>query len=734
MTLSVTLLCRRHYISHGPIRPILDAFPKTNKRSFRHQWYEKYSWLEYSVDKDAAFCFVCRNFSLVKGSQSSSTFTTTGFNDWSKALARNRGFDKHSMSLDHKGADNAYCEFLSAKPIIAQLSQEAERQQTQREVQIRKNRSVIGRLFDIIRVIGKLGMPLRGHREDESSDNKGLFRELVEFLASSGDEILSDHLQNMAANATYLSATIQNEMIEIIGESILDAIRENVGTAGIFSVLMDETTDASHTEQVSIMVRFVDKNATDEANIVNERLIGIVSATQTTGEALTELLLTVLDNNSLNVQDIVGQGYDGGSNMSGGAKGVQARIKSLNPRAMYTHCFAHCLNRALVNAICSREHAAARNFFGIVELAYTFVEGSAARHHQFITAQERLLVGTNDSALHLKGLSETRWNCRSESLTRLAKTEVYQAVIETIDYVINTTSDGSVRGVAAGLRHSLTDFQFIVQLFALRPVLAAINETSIILQNPHLDLLNANRHITNLSSVLSTLRADTTWEEALSCAQVLADKLGIDAAFPETRKRKVPNRLLHKISASTDANDMTSDTVPVASLKMRAEYFALLDRLTHEIRDRFPDKLKMFSPLQRANMDMLDATIHLAQLAETYGIEEERLVAQWQLFRQSCGRQRDVSIASTFLVVPREHEALRMAYQVLLTLPVTSAGVERSFSRLSFIKSKLRTTMTQPRLQALMLCAVEKDVLRGLSSDILVAKFASKADRRMDLG
>lgn len=184
-------------------------------------------------------------------------------------MARNRGFEKHSMSIDHVGAANAYREYLSSKPIMSLLSHEAERQESQRKVQIRKNRNTVGRLFDIIRLIGKLGMPFRGHREDGSSDNKGLFRELVDFLAASGDEILSDHLQNMAANATYLSPTIQNEMIDIIGESVLEVVLEQVKAAQIFSVLMDETTDASHIEQVSIMVRFVDKSATVEAKYTN---------------------------------------------------------------------------------------------------------------------------------------------------------------------------------------------------------------------------------------------------------------------------------------------------------------------------------------------------------------------------------------------------------------------------------------------------------------------------------
>lgn len=39
-----------------------------------------------------------------------------------------------------------------------------------------------------------------------------------------------------------------------------------------------------------------------------------------------------------------GQGYDGASNMSSGAVGVQARIMKEAPLATYVHCNGHCLN------------------------------------------------------------------------------------------------------------------------------------------------------------------------------------------------------------------------------------------------------------------------------------------------------------------------------------------------------------------------------------------------------
>ena len=66
-----------------------------------------------------------------------------------------------------------------------------------------------------------------------------------------------------------------------------------------------------------------------------------------------------------------------------------------------------------------------------------------------------------------------------------------------------------------------------------------------------------------------------------------------------------------------------------------------------------------------------------------------------------------------------------------MTTVHTTAPVERGFSKLSMVKSKLRSTMSQGRLEALNLASVERDILLNLNDADLVARFASQADRRM---
>ena len=50
--------------------------------------------------------------------------------------------------------------------------------------------------------------------------------------------------------------------------------------------------------------------------------------------------------------------------MTGRYFGLQARVKMESPKALYVHCYAHCLNLVLVDT--TKGNKTARNFFGIL--------------------------------------------------------------------------------------------------------------------------------------------------------------------------------------------------------------------------------------------------------------------------------------------------------------------------------------------------------------------------------
>ncbi|XP_042386310.1 uncharacterized protein LOC121977979, partial [Zingiber officinale] len=61
-----------------------------------------------------------------------------------------------------------------------------------------------------------------------------------------------------------------------------------------------------------------------------------------------------------------------------------------------------------------------------------------------------------------------------------------------------------------------------------------------------------------------------------------------------------------------------------------------------------------------------------------------------------------------------------IAYRILLTIPVSVASAERSFSKLKLIKSYLRSTMSQERLNNLAILSIEKKILSKLEYKNLI--------------
>jgi hypothetical protein len=71
-----------------------------------------------------------------------------------------------------------------------------------------------------------------------------------------------------------------------------------------------------------------------------------------------------------------------------------------------------------------------------------------------------------------------------------------------------------------------------------------------------------------------------------------------------------------------------------------------------------------------------------------------------------------------------------IAYRILLTIPVTVASAEWSFAKLKLLRSYMRTTMTQERLNGLAIIALENGILEKIKYEDVIEDFISKNARR----
>jgi hypothetical protein len=67
---------------------------------------------------------------------------------------------------------------------------------------------------------------------------------------------------------------------------------------------------------------------------------------------------------------------------------------------------------------------------------------------------------------------------------------------------------------------------------------------------------------------------------------------------------------------------------------------------------------------------------------------------------------------------------------VLLTMHVTVESAERNFSKLKLIKTYLRSSMSQERLNGLTTLSIENDMLENIDVDVIINDFVSQIARR----
>ena len=252
---------------------------------------------------------------------------------------------------------------------------------TNRAQQIKDNRERLKPIIKLILFCGRNGLALRGHRDygiftlDQPTEKYGNLHALLRFRAESGEVAVSEKILTAPKNARYLHYEIQNEIIHILGDQIINVLLKRINDSEYFSVLADETTDISGIEQLNICICYY-YNST-----ICEDFLTFLPVYDLTGKSHAKSILDTLKGYNINLNKMIGQGYDGASAMSGEFKGVQSEIRRECPTALFVHCSSHCLNISLSKGSIVQ---AIRNTVGTMSEVITFINASAKRLHYFI--------------------------------------------------------------------------------------------------------------------------------------------------------------------------------------------------------------------------------------------------------------------------------------------------------------------------------------------------------------
>ncbi|XP_057660730.1 uncharacterized protein LOC130896567 [Diorhabda carinulata] len=175
---------------------------------------------------------------------------------------------------------------------------------------------VLRRVVATIRFLGERGLGFRGTDEHFDSPHNGNYLGALELIAQF-DLFLRLHIENYGnkgkGNVSYLSKTVCDEFITLMGDVLLERIKSEMKDAKYWGLIVDSTPDVSH----------VDHH---------------------TGISLKHELLSLFRKHDLLINDCRAQSYDNARNMSRKYQGLQAHIKELNALAFYVPCIGHSLN------------------------------------------------------------------------------------------------------------------------------------------------------------------------------------------------------------------------------------------------------------------------------------------------------------------------------------------------------------------------------------------------------
>ena len=173
------------------------------------------------------------------------------------------------------------------------------------------------------------------------SVHKSNYLGIIELLAKY-DGLLANHVSNYAnrgkGHVSYLSSTICEELLQLMGQKVQDTILKEAKEAKYFSVSIDSTLDESHLDQLTIVIRYVLPLGPVE------RFLTFMPMMRHTAEQMASILLNFLKEKDLDINNCRGQSYDNASNMSGRYNGVQAILKRECKYAAFLPCCSHSLN------------------------------------------------------------------------------------------------------------------------------------------------------------------------------------------------------------------------------------------------------------------------------------------------------------------------------------------------------------------------------------------------------
>lgn len=732
-------------------------YPQEHGHRFKTEYYYrilpsgeriKREWLTFNLRNNRMYCLYCLFF----GKNKQYAWTIEGFHAWQRLY----DIGIHEKTAAHINASIIVKMKIHCLPVLPQIYE-------CKRLQIAENREIVNSLIEVTLFLGQHSLPFRGHREGWDEKNKGNFKDLTVLLSkfSPALAVYISKLQTKGkSEVNFLSWRRQNQLISSIAKCIKTSINSEIKTSKYFSISIDTTFDSSRREQLAFIIRYV--SFEEPSPLIKERLLSLKESPQAKGSQLFSLFQDIcLENNLKWKTMLVGQSYDGANNMRGQYQGLQSFIKEVNPAAMYTWCYAHRLNLIVVQVTSSSPDSV--NLFGNIEELYNFISSSKKRvaYYENMQKEKHPTVRVK----RLKRVNTTRWMSYSMALQTVLST--FDVIIDTLENIkITELSDFKVCSKANGLIDFLLTERFVVTAVCYSKLFEILDPPTKMLQSSDIDLLGAANCIQMTLDKIKNMRSDNVFTKLYDEAVDFVSKSEFEFTplpIKRSRRKKIMSDEINPDHVITDPKfeykvNTYFSTVDAAIIAIKERFHSTGQHLLRDIslfstsrlrqtkkdnsslpKDAFDTFCEIYcnfinsSDLKREYIQYSNSFFEFEESVGFHkiNIHEEKYESENSEDNEDednsgeeegetiVGNKQYLQNVGTLLhlfqvchksglknVFPCLYDALHIAS----TLPVSSTTPERTFSKLKIIKNRLRTTISQERLEDLMLISCESDI------------------------
>ena len=453
-----------------------------------------------------------------------------------------------------------------------------------------------------------------------------------------------------------------------------------------FSLLLDEATDISVSKYLGVVIRYF----SETKGTVVSTFLGLVELEGGDAHSIARAVVAFLEKCSLVKEKLLGIGTDNASVMTGINNGVHAVLKheyGLKDLVLI-RCVCHSLQLAVTHA---SNETIPRSVEYLVRETYKWFSVSPKRREAYKAIYETINCG--EKPLQITKVCATRWLSIEPAVSRILDQW------EELKLHFEVTKSSEHCYMAEVLYSMYSDPQNVLYLTFLKSVLGEVQLAMKAFEGEQVDPLKL------LDSLVSLIKSVSSRVlNPLAKVDVLKGPLdGYISPVPY-------------LGFLFDSKAAELHLAPDDEQNVRKRCVAFTISLTNELRMRLPENMETLKHMSVFNVQETlkhnKSPAEMVTIAKLLGFSPEaidKIVQQWRTIHLSVWTEKKNTL-SFWSEIWRFRDAaglnpfqeLAMAAVAVLSLPHSNAEVERVFSQMSVVKTKLRNRMSLQTLNSIL--------------------------------